>query len=223
MNRTKLADRPFPSYTIAEERWHTVTHAIGALLGIAALVACLSRSIARGNVWGIVGSAIYGASLIALYSVSSVYHALPRGMAKQVMRVLDHCTINFLIAGTYTPILFCSIRSVSKQWAWIIFAIVWGFAMVATVLTAIDLKRYSKFAMACYLGMGWSILLAAETAIEAMPSRGFLFVLLGGIAYTLGAVLYGVGKKHRYFHAVFHVFVLLGSILQFLGIYGYVL
>ena len=223
MNRTKLADRPFPSYTIAEERWHTVTHAIGALLGIAALVACLSRSIARGDVWGIVGSAIYGASLIALYSVSSVYHALPRGIAKQVMRVLDHCTINFLIAGTYTPILFCSIRSVSKQWAWIIFAIVWGFAMVATVLTAIDLKRYSKFAMACYLGMGWCIIVAAKPAWISVGATGMNMILIGGILYTIGAVFYGFGKKKKYIHSVFHIFVVLASILHFLSILFFVM
>ena len=223
MNRTKLADRPFPAYTASEERLHAVTHGIGALLGLAVLVLCLSRAIGRGDAWGIVGAAIYGVSMTALYSVSAVYHALPRGIGKQVMRILDHCTINFLIAGTYTPILFRSIRPVSAVWAWVIFGIVWGFAILATILTAIDLKVYGKFAMACYIGMGWSILLAAETAIKAIPNAGLFFLLLGGIAYTLGAVLYGIGKKYRYFHAVFHVFVMLGSLLQFVCVYGYVL
>ena len=139
------------------------------------------------------------------------------------MQVLDHCTIYFLIAGTYTPILLTAIRLVSPGWAWTIFGIVWGFAALATVFTAIDLKKYATFSMICYIGMGWCIVMAAKVTVEALALPGLLLLLAGGIAYTVGAVLYGLGKKHRYMHAVFHLFVLAGSVLQFLCIFLYVL
>ena len=139
------------------------------------------------------------------------------------MQVMDHCTIYFLIGGTYTPILLSSIRKVSAPWAWTIFGIVWGFAALATVFTAIDLKKYSKLSMACYIGMGWCIVIAAKITIEALSLPAFLWILAGGIAYTIGAVLYGLGRKRRYIHSVFHIFVLLGSIIQYLGIILYIL
>ena len=223
MNRTKLADRKLPFYTIGEERMNMISHIVGGGLGVVALVLCVIFSALHGNAWGVVGSAIYGASLILLYTTSSVYHGLRPGMGKKVMQVLDHCTIYFLIGGTYTPILFCSIRPVSKIWAWVLFGIVWGLAAMAATLTAIDLKKYSKLSMICYIGMGWSILLAAKTALEAIPLAGLLWCLAGGISYTIGAILYGIGKKHRYMHSVFHLFVVAGSILHALCILLYTL
>lgn len=223
MKRTKLADRVLPDYTFGEELTNMISHICGGALGIIALVLCVVVSALHDNTWGVVGSAIYGSSLILLYCASSIYHGLRPGMAKKVFQVLDHCTIYFLIGGTYTPILFCSIRPVSGAWAWIIFGIVWGLAAMAAVFTAIDLKKYAKLSMSCYIGMGWSILLAAETAIEALHPVGLLWLLGGGIAYTVGAIFYGLGKKHRYVHSVFHFFVLLGSFMQFVCIYFYVI
>lgn len=223
MKRTKLADRVLPKYTAGEEQLNMVTHIIGGGLGVIALVLCVLFSALHRNVWGVVGSAIYGATLILLYTTSSIYHGLHAGLAKKVFQVLDHCTIYLLIAGTYTSILFSSIRPVSPTWAWVIFGIVWGCAALATVFTAIDLKKYSKFSMCCYIGMGWCILLAAKTAIEAIPLPGLLWLLFGGIAYTVGAVLYGIGKKHRYVHSVFHIFVLAGTVMQFISIFFYVI
>ena len=223
MNRTKLSDRILPSYTKGEEITNMISHILGGALGVIALVLCVIFSALHHNPWGVVGSAIYGASLILLYTTSSIYHGLHAGMGKKVFQVLDHCTIYFLIGGTYTPILFCSIRPVSPAWAWIIFTVVWGLAAMAAVFTAIDLKKYSKLSMICYIGMGWSILLAAKTAIEAIPTPGLLWLLFGGISYTVGAVFYGLGKKHRYIHSVFHFFVLLGSILQFICVFFYVI
>lgn len=223
MKRTKLADRVLPDYTFGEELTNMISHICGGALGIIALVLCVVVSALHDNTWGVVGSAIYGSSLILLYCASSIYHGLRPGMAKKVFQVLDHCTIYFLIGGTYTPILFCSIRPVSGAWAWIIFGIVWGLAAMAAVFTAIDLKKYAKLSMACYIGMGWSILLAAKTAIEALHPVGLLWLLGGGIAYTVGAIFYGLGKKHRYVHSVFHFFVLLGSFMQFVCIYFYVI
>ncbi len=223
MIRTKLKDRVLPNYTRGEEIFNMVSHIVGGIFGIVALVVCVTMSTVRHNIWGIVGSSIYGCSLILLYTMSSVYHGLSFQTAKKVMQVLDHCTIYLLIAGTYTPILFCSIRKVSLFWNWTLFGIVWGLAMVAMVFTAIDLKRYSKFSMTCYIGMGWCIVLAAKTLLQSMPMSGILYLLSGGIIYTIGAVIYGFGKRHRYMHSIFHIFVLVGSVLQFFCILFYVL
>ncbi|MBP0979698.1 MAG: hemolysin III family protein [Oscillospiraceae bacterium] len=223
MIRTKLKDRILPSYTQGEEIFNMVSHIVGGAFGVAALVLCIIFSAIHKNIWGVVGSAIYGSSLILLYTMSSVYHGLSSQTAKKVMQVLDHCSIYFLIAGTYTPILFCSIRVVSPAWSWTLFGIVWGLAALATVFTAIDLKKYSKFSMICYIGMGWCIVFASKILIDAMSLPGILYLLGGGIAYTIGAVLYGLGKKYKYMHSVFHIFVLLGSVLHFFCILFYVI
>lgn len=223
MKRTKLSDRILPSYSTSEELINMISHIVGGAFGIVALVLCVVFSAIHRNVWGVVGSSIYGASLILLYTASSIYHGLRPGMGKKVMQVIDHCTIYFLIGGTYTPILLSSIRKVSPGWAWTLFGIVWGLAAMAATLTAIDIKKYSKLSMICYIGMGWSIALAAKTAIEAIPLPGLLWCLAGGIAYTIGAILYGIGKKHRYIHSVFHIFVLAGSVMQFVCIFFYII
>lgn len=223
ITRTKLANRVLPDYTMGEEIFNMVTHIVGGVLGIVVLVLCVIKSALCGNVWGVIGGAIYGASMIILYTSSSVYHGLKTGMAKKVMQVIDHCTIYFLISGTYTPILFCAIRPISRLCAWAIFGFVWGLAVLACTLTAIDLKKYSTFSMTCYILMGWCIMLSGKIAVIAMDKQGFLLLLSGGIVYSIGAVLYGLGKKTRYMHSVFHIFVVLGSFLQFLCVYNYIL
>ena len=223
MKRTRLADRALPSYTTAEELINMISHIVGGAFGIAALVLCVVFAAIRHNVWGVVGSAIYGASLILLYTASSIYHGLRPNMGKKVMQVIDHCTIYFLIGGTYTPILLSSIRKESPICAWILFGVVWGLAIMAATLTAIDLKKYSVISMICYIGMGWSIIFAAKIALRAISLEGFLWCLAGGIAYTIGAILYGFGKKHRYMHSIFHIFVLIGSVLQFICIFFYII
>ncbi len=223
MTRTRLADRILPDYTRGEENFNFISHTVGGSFGVLALLLCLLKSCFFGSVWGIVGSAIYGTSLIALYAMSSIYHALRPPMAKKVFQVLDHCTIYLLIGGTYTPVLLSAIRPVSPYWAWTLFGIVWGLAALATTLTAIDLKKYSVFSMICYICMGWCIIIAAPVALTAIGRVGFLWLLAGGIAYTVGAVFYGFGKKCRYIHSVFHLFVLVGTILQFICIFFYIL
>ena len=225
MTRTKLMDRTLPDYTRAEEIFNMVTHIVGGAFGIVVLVMCVLRASFMGNVWGVVSGAIYGASMIILYTMSSIYHGLVPEYAKKVMQVLDHCTIYFLIGGTYTPIVLCGIRRISPPWAWTIFGIVWGLAAVGIVFAAIDHKKFSKFSMACYIGMGWCIVVAAKVTLRAVPLEGLMWLLLGGIAYTIGAVIYAVGKnkKVRYMHSVFHIFCLLGSVFQFVCIYFFVL
>ncbi|MBP3435363.1 MAG: hemolysin III family protein [Clostridia bacterium] len=223
MTRTRLRDRLLPTYTGGEERFHMISHIVGGGFGVLALVLCVVKAALDGSVSGVVRGALYGASLIALYAMSSIYHGLRHPMAKKVFQVLDHCTIYFLIGGTYTPILLCAVRAVSPGWAWTLFGIVWGLAALATVLTAIDLKKYAVFSMCCYIGMGWCVLLAARTVVQAIAPVGLLLLLGGGIAYTVGAVLYGLGKRRRYMHALFHLFVLVGSVLHFFCILFYVL
>ncbi len=223
MKRTKLRDRILPQYTRGEEITNMVTHIVGGALGIVVLLTCLWISIVKKDPWGIVGGSIYGGSMILLYTVSSVYHGLTAVGGKKVMQIIDHCTIYVLIGGTYTPILLSAIRPMYPVWAWVIFGLVWGCAAMATVFTAIDLKKYSVLSMICYIAMGWCIVLAAKPAMASIPPAGLWWLLLGGIAYTVGAVLYGLGKRKRYMHSVFHVFVLLGSIFQFISVAGYVL
>lgn len=223
MERTKLCDRVLPPYTRGEDIANMVTHVVGGSIGIAVLVLSVIISAMHGNVWGIVSGSIYGASMIILYAVSSVYHGLRPSMGKKVMQVIDHCTIYFLIAGTYTPILLSAIRPVSPVLAWVIFGLEWGLASSAAVFTAIDHEKYKKLSMSCYIGMGWCIVLALKTTVEAMTFAGFMWILGGGVFYTVGAVLYAVGKKKPVFHTVFHVFTDLGSVLQAIGILFYAL
>ena len=221
MKRTKLSDRALPNYSRGEEQMNTITHIVGGALGIAGLTLCVVFAALRHNPYGVVGSVIYGASLIALYTVSSVYHGLKPGMGKKVMQVIDHCTIYFLIAGTYTVIVLSAIRPRYPLLGWGLFAFEWVMAAIATTLTAIDLKKYNVISMICYIGLGWAIIPFARQALEALTLPGFLFLLSGGIAYTIGAVLYGIGSKRKWMHSVFHIFVVLGSVLQFFAVLLY--
>jgi hemolysin III len=161
--------------------------------------------------------------MITMYTVSSVYHGLLPCTAKKVMQIIDHCTIYLLIAGTYTPVVLTAIRPLYPQLGWGLFAVEWLLAAVATTLTAIDLKKYNVFSMICYIGMGWGIVFFLPQTIEAVGRGGFSFLLAGGIAYTIGAVLYGIGSRRKWMHSVFHIFVVLGSFLQFLAVYLYVI
>ncbi len=223
MSKTKFRDRAMPDYTKGEEIFNMVSHIVGGAFGIVALVLTVVFSAIKGDPWGVVSSAIYGSTMIMLYSVSSVYHGLHLNMGKRVMQVIDHCTIFLLIAGTYTPVALCAIREYSLAWGWVLFGVVWGCAALGITFTAIDMKKYSKMAMIFYIGMGWCIVMAAKPAINSIPFAGLMWILAGGIAYTVGAVLYGLGKKHRYMHSIFHIFVVLGSLLQFFGILFYVI
>ena len=223
MKRIKLRDRTLPDYTNGEEIMNMVTHIIGGGLGVIVLVLCLIRSILQGTTLSIAGCAIYGVSIVALYTISSVYHGLRPGMGKKVMQVLDHCTIYFLIAGTYTPILLSAFIPVYPQIGWGLLAAEWLLVALAATLTAIDLQKYTVFSMICYIGMGWGIVLFLPQTIELMTLAGFSLLLFGGIAYTIGAVLFVIGIKKRWMHSVFHIFVVIGSLFHFLAIYLYAL
>lgn len=219
--RIKLSDRVLPDYTKGEEIMNMVTHIVGGALGVAALTLCVIFAALHGNVYGVVGSAIYGTCMVVLYTMSSVYHGLRPSMGKKVLQVLDHCTIYFLIAGTYTVIALSALRPKYPLLGWGMFGFQWALTALAVTLTAIDLKKYNVFSMICYICMGWAILPFMKQTMEALTLPGFMLLLAGGIGYTIGAVLYGIGSKKRWMHSVFHIFVVLGSLLQFFCILFY--
>ena len=223
LKRTKLADRQLPNDSTGEEIMNTVTHIVGGAMGVAALTMCVMLAVQNRNIYGVIGSSIYGFCMIALYSVSSVYHGLRPGMGKKVMQVIDHCTIYFLICGTYTVIALSAIRPIYPKLGWLLLGFEWIMAIIATVLTAIDLKQYRVFSMICYIGMGWAIIPFAKVVMQVLTKPGFYLLLAGGIAYTIGAVLYGIGSKKKWMHSVFHIFVDIGSLLQFLCVAMYAL
>ena len=219
--RTPLRERPFPDYTHREEMMNMLSHAVGVVCAIVMMVIAVRAS--SGDPLKVACSIIYVATVLAAMLFSSIYHGLPKGMPKQVFRVIDHCDIFFTIAGTYTPITLIGIVPINPAMGWTIFAIEWGLAIIGATLNAIDLKRYSKFSMACYLGMGWCVIISLRDTILAMTLEGFLWIIGGGVAFTIGAVLYLIGKKKRYRHFIFHVFVLIGLVTQFIGVWLYLL
>jgi channel protein, hemolysin III family len=223
MARTKLKDRLLPNYTRGEEIFNMVSHIVGGAVGIAALVLCVVKSALKGDVPSVLSSIVYGCSMIFLYTMSSVYHGLKPPMAKKVFQVIDHCTIYFLIAGTYTPYTVITLQKTSPLAGWIIFGFVWGLTALAVTLTAIDLKMYRYFSFTCYILMGWCIVVAIKPLYEALGTAGTVLLFAGGILYTLGSIFYVIGKKRRYNHSVFHLFVLLGSIAHLLSILLYVI
>ncbi len=227
VKRIKLCDRILPDYTRGEEIFNMVSHIVGGGFGVIALATCVVKAFLQGNAYDIVGAFIYGFSMVILYTMSSLYHGLKSELAKKVFQVLDHCTIFLLIAGTYTPITLSSIRAMNPALGWSVFGVVWGLSALGITLNAIDLKRYSKLSMLLYIALGWCIILTGPNAVRALGSAGLAWMLAGGVSYTIGAVFYGIaghGKNpRRYIHSVFHLFVDLGSILQYVGIILYVI
>ena len=223
MQRTALAARTLPDYTRGEERFNMISHIVGGGMGIAATALCVIVAALQRNVYGVVSGAIFGASMVVLYTISSVYHGLRGGTGKKVLQILDHCTIYFLIAGTYTPFCLCTIREHNPALGWGTFGFVWALAAVGIVLNAIDLKRFKVVSMVLYLGMGWCIILTGKLIVSLLGGTGFALLLWGGVAYTVGAVFYGLGHKKRYIHSVFHLFCLVGSGLHVLCVLLYVI
>lgn len=219
--RTVLSQRKLPRYSRGEEIMNMVTHIVGGALAIIILILCLCRSWGSGR--SMAASLIYGLTMVCLYTFSSIYHGLLPCTAKKVMQIIDHCTIYFLIVGTYTAVLLPGIIPVHPVIGWALLAAEWTLAIIATVLTAIDLHNYRVFSMICYIAMGWGIILFIPQTLQVLSLPGFLYLLSGGIAYTIGAVLFGIGSKIPWIHSVFHIFVVLGSLLQFICIYFYVI
>ena len=209
-----------PKYSLGEEIMSAVVHGIGALLSIAAIIISVLVSAHHGNTVAVISSVVYGTTLIILYTMSTLYHSLAVNNAKRVFRIIDHCSIFLLIAGTYTPYTLVALE---KPIGYIIFSIIWAIAILGIVLNSIDLKKFKVVSFISYLILGWLIVLAYGPLKEAVNWSGILLLIAGGIVYTVGAIFYGCGKKVKYFHSIFHIFVLAGSILHFLSIVLYVL
>ena len=207
-----------PPYSRSEELCNAITHGLGAVLSIAALVLMLVR--ARGAL-AVTAAALFGSSMILLYTISCLYHALsPGSSGKKVLRVLDHCTVFLLVFGTYIP---ASLLGVPAPRSWVLFGTVAFFTLLGIVFTAVDLERFQFAAVLCQLLSGWSILLGISGLLQTAGVPGLLWMIAGGVMYTIGAVLYGVGKHKKYCHSVFHLFCLLGSFCHFWSIYWYLL
>ncbi len=218
-----------PKYSLAEELLNAITHGLGALFGIVALVLMLAKTTPTGDPFAITSVVIYGLSLIILFSVSCIYHSLAKNNGKKVMRILDHDMIYILISGTYTPYMLVALRPYNvwglgtSTVAYIMFACVYVFCTIGVVFNSINIKKYAKLSMICYLLSGWTVVSALPVLWNIITPAGVILLLSGGIVYTIGAVLYGIGSKRKYFHSLFHVFVLAGAILMFISVYCFVL
>lgn len=218
-----------PKYSLAEELLNAISHGLGAVFGVVALVLMLLKTCPGGNPFAIASSIIYGLSLIILFTISCVYHSLAKNNGKRVLRILDHDMIYILISGTYTPYMLVALRQYNV-WnlgtgtvAYLMFALVYVFCIIGAVFNSINIKKYAKLSMSCYIISGWIVVSALPVLWNIITPWGVLLLLFGGIVYTIGAVLYGIGHKKKYFHSLFHLFVLIGAVLMFISVYCFVL
>lgn len=201
-------------YTLGEEIFNSVSHGAGSLLSIAGTAVLIVLAAIYSNAWGVVSSAIFGASLIILYTMSTLYHAITNPKAKKFFRIMDHNTIFFLIAGTYTPITLVPLRG---AFGWVLFGIVWGAAILGIVLNSIDLEKFRKPSVVCYIAMGWVVIIAVKPMIEKVYPLSLWFILIGGLFYTVGVIFY-VKKNKKYFHSIWHLFTIAGSVFHYFAV-----
>lgn len=207
-----------PKYSLTEEVINSTSHGVGALLSMGALLLLLEKAQTKAE---IITCMIYGITLIILYSISCIYHGISKQrQAKKVFRILDHCSVLLLEAGTYTPICICLLP---KEAGYPLLALVWSITLVAMFLDVINLDRFYRVELTCNLLLGWSILWMIKPLVRTCPQPGILLLFTGGLLYTFGALLYKLGNKKKYMHSIFHFFVIAGSILHFLLIYNYIL
>jgi len=206
-------------YTLGEEIANALTHGVGVGLAIAALAILVTYAGLHGDAWRVVSFAIYGATLILLYLASTLYHSFSSARVKRVFKALDHAAIFLLIAGTYTPFTLVTLRG---AWGWTLFGLIWGFALAGITFETVFLGRYMRWVVAFYVAMGWLVLIAVKPLVDAVPFHGLLWLAGGGLAYTGGVVFYA-WKSLPFGHALWHIFVLLGSICHFFAMLFYVL
>jgi len=206
-------------YTLGEEIANGITHGIGAGLSIAGLTLLVALAALFGDVWRVVSFAIYGATLILAYLASTLYHSLQHPGAKKVFRVIDHASIYFLIAGTYTPFLLVSVRG---AWGWTLLVLVWGLALVGAGLKIFFIHRFERLSVLAYILMGWLSVVVLKEVLFSMPAGGLILLAAGGAAYTGGVIFYA-WQKLPYNHAIWHLFVLAGSICHYLAVFFYLL
>lgn len=207
--------KTYRKLSAGEEIANAITHGIGSVLSIAALVVLIIIAGRQGDIWHLVSFSIYGSSLILLYLSSTLYHSFTNQRVKNLFARFDHISIFLLIAGTYTPILLTTMRGI---WGFTLFGIIWGLAIIGAVIRSIYLHRFRKLMVAVYLLMGWMFVLAGKQIFESLPSQSILFLVLGGISYSVGVIFY-LWRKLPYSHGIWHLFVLGGSVLHFFAIY----
>lgn len=217
INKSKPIKKPLIYPPMNEEIANSITHGIGVLLSVAALVLLVVFATQRGTAWGIVGFSIYGVCLVSLYLASTLYHAFPPGRVKAFFHIMDHASIYLLIAGTYTPVVLGPLRG---PWGWSIFGVIWGLALTGMILKIFFTGRFNVISTLFYLGMGWMIVIAVKPMLAILPTGFLIWLVLGGLSYTFGVIFY---SWHRipYHHAIWHLFVLGGSICHFLGLLFY--
>ena len=203
--------------TMGEEIANSVSHGIGFFAALAATPFLINAAINRGSTASVVGVSIFAATMMLMYLTSTLYHALPHPRAKQVLRILDHNAIFLLIAGTYTPILLGVLYG---TWGWILFGLVWGLALAGIILKTASGHKYHGVSIAIYLGMGWSVVIAAKPLFETMPLWGIFWLALGGLFYT-GGILFYRNESMPYAHAIWHLFVIAGTVCHFITIFVY--
>lgn len=206
-------------YSPIEEKINIITHVIGFILSIIALVFLAAHASLHGNVWHIISFSIFGASLIILYAASSFYHSAKKPGLRRRLKIIDHASIYVLIAGTYTPFTLITLKGIT---GWVIFSISWGLALTGIILKLFFTGKYTAISTIMYVLMGWIIIFAIKPLINNLPSGGLFWLFAGGVFYTIGAILYSI-KKIKFNHAIFHVFVLIGSFCHFMAIFFYVL
>ena len=206
------------NYTTGEEIANAITHGIGTILAIAALVLLVVFSSIYGNTTAVVSFTVYGSTLVILYLMSTIYHSLPRGKAKDVFEILDHSSIFLLIAGTYTPFALVTLKGVK---GWTIFGIIWGLALAGMVMKVFLVKKFVILSTLMYILMGWMAIFILKDIMASVPLNGVILLVLGGVAYTVGALFY-IWRKIPYHHAIWHLFVLAGSLFHFFTILLYV-
>lgn len=202
-----------------EELANSLTHGLGALLSVAALVILVTFASLEGGAWHVVGCAVFGASLISLYTASTLYHSFPQPAARRVFSVLDHSAIFLLIAGTYTPFLLVNLRGIL---GWSLFGIIWGIAILGIALRLALRERPTKIFVALYIAMGWAAVVAIKPIVALIPAGGLAWLVAGGLAYTAGVGFY-MWRGLPYSHAIWHLFVLAGSGLHVVAVYRYVI
>lgn len=206
-------------YSTGEEILNSISHGAGAVFAACGTALLIVLAAFFSDAWGIVSSAVYGFSLIVLYTMSTLYHAITNERAKRVMRVLDHSSIFLLIAGTYTPISLVTLRG---PLGWVVFGLVWGSAVIGIVFNAVSIERFKKLSLILYIASGWAVVIAAKPMIATMRPGGLWLLLIGGLFY-MGGIFFYVQKKRRWFHGIWHLFVLFGSIAHYLSILFYII
>lgn len=212
-----MSHRSEKHYTVGEEVANAITHAVGVVLSVVALILLVVYASFEGDAWRIVGVSIFGSALILLYMASTLYHALPQPSLKRIMRILDHSAIYVLIAGTYTPFLLGIMRS---TWGWVLFGVLWGAAVAGIVFKLFCIGRFDKISTLFYVAMGWAIVVAIKPAVELVPVGGMVLMLIGGLAY-MGGVIFYLWDRLPYNHAIWHLFVLAGSATHFAAIFAF--